>query len=33
MEAVFGQIVPATFVACLVALHLAHSAGKKHDAQ
>jgi len=31
MEAVFGQIFPATFVARLVALHLAHSEGKKRD--
>jgi hypothetical protein len=31
MEAVFGQIFPATFVARLVALHLAHSEGTKRD--
>lgn len=31
MEAVFGQIFPATFVARLVALHLSHSQGKKRD--
>jgi hypothetical protein len=29
MEAVFGQLFPATFVARLVALHLAHGEGKK----
>lgn len=29
MEAVFGQIFPATFVARLVALHLAHGEEKK----
>jgi hypothetical protein len=29
MEAVFGQIFPATFVARLVALHLAYGEGKK----
>lgn len=29
MEAVFGQLFPATFVARLVALHLAHSEEKK----
>jgi hypothetical protein len=31
MEAVFGQIFPATFVARLVALHMAHSEGKKRN--
>jgi hypothetical protein len=31
MEAVFGQIFPATFVARLVALHLAHGEGKRRD--
>jgi hypothetical protein len=31
MEAVFGQIFPATFVARLVALHLAHGEWKGRD--
>jgi hypothetical protein len=31
MEAVFGQLFPATFLARLVALHLAHGEGKKRD--
>lgn len=31
MEAVFGQLFPATFVARLVALHLAHGEGTKRD--
>jgi ion channel len=31
MEAVFGQIFPATFVARLVARHLAHGEAKKRD--
>jgi hypothetical protein len=31
MEAVFGQIFPATFVARLVALHLAHAEDKKRQ--
>ena len=31
LEAVFGQIFPATFVARLIALHLVHSSEKRRD--